>query len=295
MSRFERIRMAAGVAVAALVLVLSTVAAHDWTRFIPEATSASDIESVQRAVAILQRGRSPLTGIQPCDAIKSLLPDRFTREDGDRKISVRNPADDVILCFRGSIDYGEGVAAASARGLSWERGLGGDRVVVFAPSEARFMQVARQNNLTIRPDDLRDAEPLLFRLQPHVRAIKVKDGWSIRPGDADEVLFGPYAARPPGRYRVLIGFEPETSAPCPAVIQAIRVEMAVTANARANALAPRRTIALKPSASQSGHCLMTGEIDFSTPTFVANIETPVWLQSGVLPVRLTQYSVQRID
>ncbi len=157
------------------------------------------------------------------------------------------------------------------------------------------MQVARLNGLTIRPRDLVDAEPMLFGLLPHVRAIKVKDGWSIQPGGADEVLFGPYAARPPGSYRVLVGFEPETSIPCPAAIQAIRVEMAVTASARAIQLAPRRLLSLKPSTSDSGHCLIQGEIDFSTPAPATNIETPVWLSSGVLPIRLTQYSLQRVE
>jgi hypothetical protein len=296
MSSSERIRMAVGVAAAAVVLVLSNVAAHDWSRFIPADTPAGDIESVRNAVAILERGRSPLVGMQPCDTIKALLPERFTRQDGDTPISVPNPADDVILCVRDSIDYGLGVAAASARGLTWERGIGGSRVIAFAPSEARFLQVAQMNGLTIRPGDLRDAEPLLFKLQPHLRAAKVKDGWSIQPGnDADEVLFGPYATRPPGRYRVRVGFEPEAGAPCQAAIQAIRVDMAVTANARADQLAPRRAIALTPSVSDSGRCLMTGDIEFSASTLAADIETPIWVQGGALPVRLTQYSLQRID
>jgi hypothetical protein len=111
----------------------------------------------------------------------------------------------------------------------------------------------------------------------------------------DEVLFGPYGSRAAGSYRVLVGFEPETSIPCSTAIQAIRVEMAVTASARAIQLAPRRPLSLKPSASDSGHCLMTGELDFSTPALATGIETPVWLSSGVLPVRLTQYTLQRVE
>ncbi len=295
MSSSEPIRMGAAVAAAAAVLALSTLATHDGGKFIPEKTPASDIVSVRRGVAILEKGRSPLIGMQPCDAIKALLPDRFTREDGDRKITVATPAD-VILCFRDSIDYPQGVAAASARGLTWQRGLGGSRIIVFAPSQARFLQVARLNSLTIRPSDLHDADDLLFKLQPHVRAIKAEDGWSIQPAPgADEVLFGPYAERPAGRYRVGLGFEPETNAPCPTAVRSIHVAMAVTANARTTELVSNRPLALTPSVSESGHCLMTGNVEFTLPARLANIETPIWVQSGALPVRLTLYSLQRAE
>ena len=158
------------------------------------------------------------------------------------------------------------------------------------------MQVARLNNLTIRPSDLHDAEPLLFRLQPHAGVNRVKNGWLIAPGGGvDEAVFGPYAARPAGHYRVLVGFEPETSLPCPDVIRSIRVQINVTVDARTRELAPRRVVTLKPSTLASGQCMMSGEIDFSTSTPVTKIETPIWVQSAELPVRLTRYSLQRAD
>ena len=93
--------MGAAVAVAGVVLALSVAVAHDWKRIVPEPTPPEDIAAVRRGVAILERGRETLVGMQPCDGIKALLPDRFTREDGNANIKVRT-GKDVIVCTVGT-------------------------------------------------------------------------------------------------------------------------------------------------------------------------------------------------
>ena len=287
---FERVRMATAVVAAAVILVLSTVAGHDWNRFIPEPTAREDIEAVKKGVAILERGGSPLIDMQPCDAIKSLLPDRFTREDGDTNMKVRTDKD-VIVCFRDDIDYGEALAAAAERGLTWERGLGGDKILVFAPSEARFLQVARMNGIGLGPGDLQNPDLLMKRLQGHERATRIGKQWLIAAGPYDEVLFGPYADLPPGAYRVVLGLEPQTPISCADALPNIRVDLAVSADARASTLLPRQMLNLKPGVAADGRCLLTGELSFSTATPAREVETPVWVHSALLPLRVVRYDI----
>jgi hypothetical protein len=288
---FERVRMATAVVAAAVILVLSTVAGHDWTRFIPEPTAREDIEAVKRGVAILERGGSPLVDMQPCDAVKSLLPDRFTREDGDTNMKVRTDKD-VIVCFRDDIDYGEALASAAERGLTWERGLGGDKILVFAPSEARFLAVARMNGLTLGPGDLQNPDLLMKRLQGHERASRIGKQWLIAPGSyEDEVLFGPYADLSPGAYSVVLGLEPQTPIGCTDALPNIRVDMAVSADARATTLLPRQMLSLKPGVAADGRCLLTGELTFSVATAAKAVETPVWVHSALLPLRVVRYDI----
>jgi hypothetical protein len=286
---FERLRMAMAVAATAVILVLSV--AHYWRRFVPEPTSPDDIEAVQKGVAILERGGSPLVGMQPCDGVKSLLPDRFTREDGDTNIKVRT-GKDVIVCFRDDIDYSDALAAAADRGLSWERGLGGDKILVFAPSEARFMQVARMNGLSFGPGDMQNPDLFMARLRGHERATRIGKQWLIAPAPyEDEVLFGPYADLPRGSYKVVLGLEPDTSMRCSDAVRIVRVEMAVSAAARAAVLLPRRVLDFKPGVAPDGRCLLTSELSFSATTPAKEVETPVWVHSALLPLRVVRYDI----
>jgi hypothetical protein len=288
---FERICMATAVVAAAVVLVLSTVAAHDWGRFVPESTPREDVEAVQRGRAILERGRSPLVGIQPCDAIKSLLPERFTREDGDAKVKVWT-GKDVIVCFRDSIDYGEAVVVAANHGLTWERGLGGDRILVFAPSEERFMQVARMNGLTFARGDVQNPRLLMSRLQGHDRVTRVGKQWAIRPLPGnDEVMFGPYTALGPGNYTVSVAFEPESAISCKEAMRIVHLSLSVSAAARVKELTPVRKVPLMPGVADDGHCLLSGEMTFSVTEPVDKVETPIWLNSPILPLRLVSYDI----
>jgi hypothetical protein len=294
MSIFERARMALAVVLAGVLLVLSAVAAHDWNRLLPEPTPAEDVEAVHKGVAILERSRGVLTGIQPCDAIKSLLPERFTIEAGNTAMKVPTRAD-VIVCFRGGFDFGDAIAAAAARGLRWERGIGGDKILVFAPSESRFLQVARMNGLSFAPGEIQDPGLWMIKLQPHDRAAKAGKQWSIAPAPGDdEVLFGPYAALAPGNYKVVLNVEPETSIGCQDALRIVRVSMSVSASARTLELAPVRTLDLKPGATGGPRCLLTGELPFAVTTPVKNVETPIWVRSAILPLRVVGYEIESL-
>ncbi|MDB5459683.1 MAG: hypothetical protein JWO72_1424 [Caulobacteraceae bacterium] len=287
---FERARLAGAVLVCAALLVFSNYAWMGWQGFLVEPTPAKAVADVRAGLAILQRARTPMTGIQFCDAVKSFLPNKVSREDGDLRMAT--PADrDVILCFNGDIDYGEALQAVQARKLFWQRGIGGGKFVAFAPSEARFLQVAAQNGLHFAPGDLKELSPYLDRLAPHDRAHKDGDGWLIDPSQStDEALFGPYLTLGPGRYDLKLAFEPVGGVSCALLASQLRVETAATADARVNTLAPRQAVALQPVADGAG-CRLEGHIGFSAPAGGARaLETPIWV-TAPSRVKLVGYQI----
>jgi hypothetical protein len=287
---FERIRLVGAVLVCAALLVFSNYARIGWDGFRVEPTPAKAVADVRAGLAILDQARTPMTGIQFCDAVKSFLPNKVSRADGDLRMAT--PANqDVILCFSGDIDYGEALKAVQERKLFWQRGIGGDKFVVFAPSEARFMQVAAQNGLHFAPGDLKELSLYMDRLAPHDSAHKDGDGWLIDPSQStEEALFGPYLTLAPGRYDLKLAFEPVGGVSCAFLASQLRVETAATADARANTLAPRQAVALKPAAGGPG-CRLEGHIGFSAPAGGAYaLETPIWVTAPAR-VKLVGYEI----
>jgi hypothetical protein len=285
---FERLRMALGVVLAGTLLVLSTVAAHDWSRFLPPQTPAADVQAVRSAVALLQQGRAPLTGIQACEAAKSLLPDMFSRAQGETKMK-QSTGDEVILCFRDSLEYGDALAAARQRGLNWTAGIGGDRIVVFAPSRERFLAVARRDGIPVRDGDLVDWSPMLHALRGQTHAHEEGRVWVIDPAPVQvEALFGPYLDLEPGAYRVALVLDGASPADCAAMAQE-RVGLAVTAEGRRKLLAPSTALALTRQAGPG--CRYGGALSFVVAQGGArSVETPVWVQ-GFARMRLVGYSL----
>jgi hypothetical protein len=285
---FDRVRMAAAVAVCAGLLALSGRAERGGGRFLPPAVTAEQKAAVRIAAAVLRGGKSPLTGIEACDGVKSLIPDQISAEDGARKLASAGSRD-VIVCYRDDIDYGDALAAMMTRKLFWQSGLGGDRIVVFAPSQARFMTVANENHIVVRPSDLHPFSLFMNRLVANPRSRQQDDAWIIQSGPESEALFGPYLDLPAGDYRVRLTFTPSEPGAC-RTMGDLHASMAVATDARKHVLTAKQPVALK--ARDGTGCQVSGAIDFTAPAGGAKgIETPLWIASRSA-VKLTGYDIE---
>jgi hypothetical protein len=288
---FERWRLAGAVVVGGALLFLSNYVQRGWPGFLPEPTTAQDVADVEAGVAILSRAKSPMTGIQPCDAVKALVPDKFSSHDGDLKMTT--PTDrDVILCFKGDIDYGEALKAAQDRRLVWQGGIGGQKILAFAPNLARFMQIADQNGLHLAPGELRETAPYLDKMAGHDRAHRDGSDWIIDPSPVQdqEALYGPYLNLAQGEYDLTMAFKPMDGLNCGELLDRLKVRVEVTAEARTVVLAPLNAVQLKTRAIGDG-CEVAGRIGFKTPAGGARaLETPIWVDAPVR-VRVSGYAL----
>jgi hypothetical protein len=283
---FDRLCMAAAVAACAGLLALSSRAELGGNRFLAPAVTAEQKAAVRIPAAVLRGGKAPLTHIQACDGVKSLIPDQISAEDGVAKLTASGS--DVIICYRDDIDYGDALTAVVNRKLFWQAGLDGDRIVVFAPSEARFMAVAAENHIVVRPSDLYPFSLFMNKLAPNARTRLEGGAWTIQPGPESEALYGPYMDLPAGDYRLRLTFMPADPAGCRAMGE-LRVATAIAFDNRKHVLASRHPVALTPMAGPG--CRFSDEIDFKTPAGgVKGLETPLWIASRSV-VKLTAYDI----
>ncbi len=290
---FERARLIGAVVICAVLFFLSTLALDGWKSFQVEPTPPEDVEGVHQAVQILSRARTPMRDIQPCDAVKAFLPKKFTTADG--AVTMTQPSTKpVILCFNSDIDWGDSLKAANARRLFWQRGIGGEKFVVFAHDEASFLRVARENGLTFAPGELRVISPYLAKLAPHPRTRREGSGWLINPGEQGdgEATYGPYVDLAPGTYSLSLTFEPVGGTTCVQLLQQLRVRLSVSNKARANTILPEQPVTLEP---YGNGCHLQGAATFTVkPGQDTELETPIWV-GGPLPVKLTAYDLSRVS
>jgi hypothetical protein len=287
----DRFQRAAAVLLGGGVLLFSAVAGHDLAHIVPERTTRTDIENVRNAELILRAAFMPIQDVQPCDAIKSLFPDKFKRADGDLKMTTPT-SKPVILCFKNDIDYSDALTAAGQRGLSWTTGIGGDTVVAFAPSEAIFRDVMRRNGVTFRAGDLPPWSPFLDGLRAKDGAYREGGAWFIKPADKQtEALFGPYVSVSAGPHRVDLTFAPARAGDCAAMAKE-RLWLAVTRDHRTQGIVEPVE---RPLEAQPGsQCLYKASIDFESPPGGAHeVETPIWVQ-GLATMRIMTYKIAPI-
>jgi hypothetical protein len=283
---FDRARLALAVIIGGGLLLASSFGLPNWTPYVPPPIDPQDAADVKAGVAILERARTPITGAQLCDAIKGLLPNKFALADGNTKMATPT-ARKVILCFKGGFDYGDAIAAAQTRKLGWRRGLGGEKILVFAPDEAAFTAFARANHMTVGAGDLYPLSEFIGRLGAQSRSHRAGHGWSIDPGPHDEVMFGPYLDIKPGRYVLDLVFEPGPGVSCEALDRGLQASAAVTTDVRTQVLAAEQGLALKPL-DKTG-CRLGAQLRFTVPAAGGHkLETPIWAAADV-PVKLTQY------
>jgi hypothetical protein len=252
------------------------------------------VKGVHDAVARLRQARRPFADATLCQGVRGYLPNQVTLADAAVPVADA-PRRDVILCLDGAEDFAAAKVRADREGLTWSRGIDGDRIIAFATGEAAFLSSMRRAGAPVGPADLRPVSPLLHRLRAAAGGGASDDGetWTIPSHPTERLaLFGPYADLLPGAYRAALRLRMLTPR-CADAAAAPKIRLAVTAEAAKRSLAEKAQVALTRASEDA--CVLSVERRFTVGTSGATaVETPLWTEGGA-PLRLESYALEPVS